>query len=87
MLSHDFDRGASAGMVPGRMAVSATPWTDGRFLWQANVAGRPTLVATDVDGHTDIVLDGVTAVQVARDGREAVGLGLFHDRPPGGVPH
>lgn len=81
-LSHAFDRGAQQGMVPGRMAAPATEWTPGRFLWTANVAGRHTLVATNLAGETQVILQDVSSVTVGPDGRHAAALGSFVDRPP-----
>jgi hypothetical protein len=79
-LSHAFDRGAVQGMVPDRMGQSPWEWTQGRWLWIANLGGR-RVVANDPDGHTEPVLADVATLTLAPDGRTGAALGLFHDRP------
>lgn len=80
-LSHAFDRGSQQGMVPGRMSQPALEGEGGRWLWVANLGGRQTLVASDADARTEVVMSDLTALALASDGQSGAALGLFHDRP------
>lgn len=80
-LTHELDRGAIQGMVPGARGAAAQELPDGRWLWLANLGGRPSWMATSLAGESLLVAQDVGIPSVTADGTEAATLGQFADRP------
>ncbi|MGC8487421.1 MAG: S9 family peptidase [Clostridia bacterium] len=83
-LTHEFDRSASQGMVPGAMGIPAMELADGRFAFMANIAGRQTLVAAGRDAATEVLISdvsGASIIATSPSGGAAAVLALFADRP------
>lgn len=79
-LTHAYDRGATASMVPSR-GQYAGELSDGRWLWQGNVAGQQWLLATGPDGATTPLVKHLASAALSPDGTLVAGLTLEASRP------